>query len=203
MNLNDFAQEIHHNSCAHGFWPEDMTSAEVFSLIHSEWSEALESYRNDEPMYFHVCNDNMEPCTDSHCKHWDDGRCVKDCMDEKPEGAAVELIDGCIRLLDACAAWGWEIPKASDVRELQWFDPTDYTLPHLVCALHEDTTCLWQMRRDPDDNECLADVARQGAAAPIYKVFYWLNVNDIDPEALMLEKYHYNLTRPYKHGKKI
>ena len=34
-------------------------------------------------------------------------------------------------------------------------------------------------------------------------VFGWLHNRGLDPIALLFEKHRYNLTRPYKHGKKF
>lgn len=76
MNLNEWAQEIHENAVAHGWWDEERSFAEVVALCHSELSEALEADRAGEPLIYY--------------------------KDGKPEGAAVEMADCIIRILDWC-----------------------------------------------------------------------------------------------------
>lgn len=76
--LNEWAQAIHDNAVAHGWWDEPRSFGEVVALCHSELSEALEADRAGEPM-----------------AHFTDGG--------KPDGTAVEMIDCLIRILDWCA----------------------------------------------------------------------------------------------------
>lgn len=89
MDLNVFAQEVHENAVAHGWYDGKPNDAEVIAMVHSEWSEALEAYRKGEEMF------------------WYDGK--------KPEGIAVELMDGCIRMLGYMSAFGF---KDSDMETL-------------------------------------------------------------------------------------
>jgi hypothetical protein len=47
MRINTIAKEIHEIAKAHGWWDEERSFGEVIALIHSEASEALEAYRED------------------------------------------------------------------------------------------------------------------------------------------------------------
>lgn len=85
MNINELAKEIHNNAVAHGWWDEDRSVAEIIALCHSELSEALEAYRNREPLV------------------WDN--------DGKPDGIAVEMIDCVIRVFDYLSHIGIDIEK--------------------------------------------------------------------------------------------
>ena len=67
-------KEIHENAVAHGWWESDRSFGEICALIHSELSEALEEYRNNQPNVYWITH--------------------------KPEGIAVELADAVIRILD-------------------------------------------------------------------------------------------------------
>lgn len=77
MLTPELIKEIHENAVAHGWWEGERDIAEIYALIHSELSEALEEYRNGRPMFY-----------------IDGG---------KPEGIAVELADAVIRILDYVA----------------------------------------------------------------------------------------------------
>lgn len=83
--LNDLARDIHENAVMHGWWVERRKFPEIVALCHCELSEAMEAYRNAEPLAY-----------------------VKD---GKPEGIAVEMIDCMIRILDWCASENIDIDK--------------------------------------------------------------------------------------------
>jgi len=78
-SINEWQEEIHQIAMDKGWWDDERTFGEIVALMHSELSEALESYRNGEPLYW-----------------------VED--NGKPEGIAVELVDTIIRILDYLGA---------------------------------------------------------------------------------------------------
>lgn len=199
MDLNEFAKEVHANAVAHGWWETERDPAEIIALIHSEWSEALEEYRACRPMLWHECMDEgqapedrpvvCEQCTD--CYYYG-----KECeyRGKKPEGIAVELIDGCIRILDFAAHE--KVPLK--FREIEPLQPT---LPKLIADLHYYAS------------KALDDVGRSGKiishthihewlGAAVYEAFRYIRAHGISPEKIMLEKHEYNKTRPYRHGGK-
>ena len=77
--------DIHRNAVAHGWWETDRCYGELIALVHSELSEALESFREDNP-------------PDKHLPQFD--------------GAVVELADAVIRIMDMAEAHGWPLAEA-------------------------------------------------------------------------------------------
>lgn len=202
FDLEAFAQEVHKNAVAHGWWDEERSEAEVRALIHSEWSEALEEAREGRPMLWHECMDAAaEPgkrpvicdyCTDCVCKK---DQPAHDCAayNPKPEGVAVELMDGVIRILDVMAKEDAEVPNELMRRAWpkQLFDPGEYTLAELVTMLH------YEIAHDYDGTD------HRGYKNAVAEVFAWVRAKGLDPVKIMLRKHRYNVTRPYKHGKRF
>lgn len=133
MNLNKFAREVHANARAHGWWDEERDPAEIIALIHSEWSEALEEYRAGRPMVWYAVNADCRMCGDRPVIY--NEICETNNCDagHKPEGIAVELIDGCIRILDFAAH-----EKIS--LKFEAIEPLQPTLSKLIADLHYYTS---------------------------------------------------------------
>ena len=186
MNMYEFAKCVHGQAVKSGWWPEGEQKdiREVFTMIHCEWSEAVDAYRNGCDMVTH----NIQ-------------------IENKPEGIAVELIDGCIRVLDWIGASG-EIDRQEKMmlsnmgeqderRALGLYkNAVEMSLPVLVCELHENLTFI---------RANTVDYGRKchGAMLLICIVFGWLRARGVDPEAVMLEKHAYNRTRAFRHGGKL
>ena len=200
MNLNEFAREVHVNAVAHGWWETERDPAEIIALIHSEWSEALEEYRAGRPMVWYACGEQTNG-NGGICNPKDECDCANfgqetECRyrGKKPEGIAVELIDGCIRILDFAAH-----EKVSlKFREIEPLQPT---LPKLIANLHYYTS------------KALDDVGRSGKiishthipewlGSAVYEVFRYIYAHRLEAGKIMLEKHEYNKTRPYRHGGK-
>lgn len=111
MNINQLAKEVHENAVAHGWWETPPTLPEALCLIHSELSEALEEYREGNPLVYGTCALAAEDCKFSGvCDRvgtpGEDGEVGGPC---KPEGIAVELADVIIRTLDLMAGLGVDV----------------------------------------------------------------------------------------------
>ena len=175
FDLNQFAKEVHENAVAHGFWEGEKYVSEVMSLIHSEWSEALEEYRAGR-------------------------EAVYEGEGGKPEGWAIELIDGCIRILDYIGHVSpcdepYSITDATgDIND--WF--RGRSVPDAIHRLHLLTAhaCSFD-----DHSEMFVNLDQ------IYLVLKaalaYVEGSGLDPEALLRKKHDYNKTRPYRHGKKF
>ena len=206
MTLAEVAREIHENAKAHGWWDEERETAEIYALIHSEWSEALEEYRAGRPdrWFFCIDDDKVGMCPNTACPLTPDVPCRY--REPKPEGICVELIDGVIRIFDylgktggaeeyneEAADWYFEMigeEGAAWTREVQ-----ELAVPALVNRLHEETCDARKRYRTGDgaENDCLMEV--------ITIAWQWIKGRGLDPMELLIEKHEYNKTRPYKHGK--
>lgn len=212
MTLAEMAKEIHENAMAHGWWDEEREAAEVYALIHSEWSEALEEYRAGRPDRWHECTVGDGPCV----AYTDNGEChaYKQVGDEKlcvyhnakPEGVCVELIDGVIRILDyiahrgeaekynaGAADWYFEM---LDAEGEEWTNKVRaMSVPALVNRLHIETCGAWRSLQMNNGFET------EGLLETATVAWQWIEGRGLDPEELLIEKHEYNVTRPYKHGK--
>lgn len=205
MKLNDFTKEVHENAVAHGWWENDRSLAECIVLIHSEWSEALEEARAGRPMHYFICDPSCkmpflergEKCNrdESNCGFYK----------RKPEGIAVELMDGVIRILDLCGRYSYRF-KYGTVRQLEAGisreNPgfrKDMPLADVLQHLHQITAIAGGgMIRTGDAKVGLGALELCAGVA-----IWWVRQQGLDPEKLLREKHEYNKTRPYKHGKKF
>lgn len=85
MQINEWAARIHKNAVDHGWHDRKRPFVEIAALCHCEISEAVEAMRNGEPLV------------------WDNNG--------KPDGAAVEMVDCVIRILDWMADEGLDIEQ--------------------------------------------------------------------------------------------
>ena len=208
MLISELAKEVHENAVAHGWWDDEREAPEIIALIHSEWSEALEEARAGRPMAYIIVHDGWQG--DPHeaiVELGQDGKymyCGKE-YSGKPEGVAVELIDGCIRILDYMGKLEADLQedgRASEVEGL-YIDANvakvPEKLPELVAALHIYTAGSMMTRSFHDLS--IPDIfpLLEGMAAALS----WVKKQGLDPLAILLEKHAYNKTRPYKHGKKF
>lgn len=202
LDLNEFAKEVHAVSVEHGWWEgnENNDVDTKIALIHAEWSEALEEYRAGRPMVWYKCREGGEVapvCVENACLEWEHGECVLCSRNPKPEGIAVELVDGVIRILDLMAHEGMKVYEADDLRL------RNCTLPRLVTTLHYCTsnvvdhvnnTGKW-IRNGLDAVENDFNCCLTTAMA-------WLDEQGVDFEVVLRAKHEYNKTRPYRHGGK-
>lgn len=105
-NFTAFAQEVHENAVAHGWWDEPRTVPEILMLCVSELSEGLEEYRDNKPLIYTACP-GLPLCAEDEA-----APSCNDCPPPKPEGLAIELADCIIRILDYCGHAGIDIGAA-------------------------------------------------------------------------------------------
>lgn len=199
MLIEELAAEVHANALDHGWWDEKRSIEEVIALIHSEWSEALEEARAGRPLVYGLIVEGDDARTPISTEDYDEIRN----RGLKPEGVAVELIDGVIRIFDLFGSAGVTCadPHTGAPSEFEglWGDASlEDEVPErvgdLICALHAGTSAVFD-----DDND--------GSALPLLAVMsmalMWIHRQGLDPLELLLMKHEYNIGRPYKHGKQF
>lgn len=177
LDLAKITAEVHQNAVDHGWWEGDRSMDGVFALIHSEWSEALESYRNHEPMVWYQEKDGHQ----------------------KPEGFAVELIDGCIRIFDLLGYFDAPMQEVRYDERLHDVESRQVEMDEemLIATCHLYTSQAYRELKEGYKTDAMATLM-----ARVFIIFDWLHEKGIDYEAILLEKHEYNKSRPYKHGGK-
>jgi NTP pyrophosphatase (non-canonical NTP hydrolase) len=107
MHLDEIQDECYKQAVKSGWTEKNVPIPEMIALIHSEASEALESYRNGEPLSF---NDK----------------------DGKPQGIASEFADIIIRIGHYSAILGIHI-EAEVLRKLKYNSTRKYRHGGKVC----------------------------------------------------------------------
>ena len=194
MGLNEFAKEVHANAVAHGWWETERDPAEIIALIHSEWSEALEEYRACRPMVWYAVNADCQMCGDRPVIYSEICETNNCDAGHKPEGIAVELIDGCIRILDFAAH-----EKIS--LKFEAIEPLQPTLSKLIADLHYYTSSALNAI-EKSGKIIVPGYISVWLGAAVYEVFRYIYAHRLEAGKLMLEKHEYNKTRPYRHGGK-
>lgn len=208
-SLAEACSLIHANAVAHGWWEDERDPEEIYALIHSEWSEALEEARAGRTNKWHMCtaDDHVDLCEGANCSYHDNGNCPY--MASKPEGTYVELIDGVLRIMDYLGKTGgaqeynaepatyyftMEGPEGEEwTREVE-----SWSLPRLINELHRETFAACALRRGEE-----SDLEAEALLRAATLVWTWVGGQGLDPATMLAEKHAYNLTRPYKHGKKF
>ena len=87
MTITDLQKEVHETAISKGWYAEPRTFGDLIALVHSELSEALEAFRETGKVDWTVSTSG------------------------KPEGAAIELADAVIRILDTAEHYGIDLQK--------------------------------------------------------------------------------------------
>lgn len=200
MKLNDFIDEIHANAVAHGWWEEERPYGEVLALVHSEWSEALEEYRAGHSLIWFPTNCDCVCCGERPAMHDILCTAAKCESDHKPEGIAVELADGVIRIFDYFGHAGTKYEDDVNIDEATNVLPDEVktniqtmSFPDFINLLHIMTVFACTSNTTEDNIRHLDDA--------VAAVLLWIKTQGIDPLEIMQQKHEYNKTRPYKHGK--
>lgn len=205
MTINELTKAIHENAVAHGWWEGDRDEYEINALVHSEWSEALEEARAGRATVWYACTEGDEhfPCAptdESECLNFNDRFNCK-WRGKKPEGIAVELMDGCIRIFDYLGKLETEVrDKDGNVSTVEslYADENVARAPDKVSKLIAILHVYTSQSLLCDQISCPNAINLLEAAA---FAMSWVKKQGLDPLEILLKKHEYNKTRPYKHGK--
>ena len=204
MLIQALSETVHKNAVNHGWWDGERNIYDIMALIHSEWSEALEEARAGRPLVYYDCVlCGAGPCRIEEIPAYE--KCAFQTERHKPEGIAVELIDGVIRILDLFGFVGIQhedrqTGEPATIESL-WgkaaiVDNAPEDAPTLIAFLHKFTADALS-----DDEEGEFDSTPLLAAMSL--ALTWIHEQGLDPLELLAIKHEYNKTRPYKHGKKF
>lgn len=175
MDLNAFAQEVHANAVAKGFWDTDRPWGETIALIHAELSEALEEHRASRPRIWHTPPDHWAT------RIWG----LPPQSGVKPEGWGIELADAAIRILDLMAHEAWAVPlDGGPVVDI------DEGFPTLIAEAHKITSETYVFEAD----------STRAMWLDMLLCLLLEAIGDDWPKILRA-KHAYNLTRERLHGK--
>lgn len=121
-------KKVHTTAVEHGWWESgDRNMGEMIALMHSELSEALESYRDSEPPLFYTLKAEEAKQLGMHGDQKWEGPAYLTTLTGgpvlgKPEGIATEFADTIIRIADTCEKLG--IPLAQALVEKMAYNDT-------------------------------------------------------------------------------
>ena len=124
----------------------------------------------------------------------------------------MELMDGVIRIFDLMAQYEYQFyttTMAEAIGKTMRANPfmnKDTPLPELTATLHSLTAkageaCTFALNKLKTTDKQSLRAAICPLEAAIGFACYWVKVNGLDPEKIILEKHEYNKGRPWKHGK--
>ena len=170
-NYNELAKSIHENAVALGWWETKRSLVEIIALIHSEFSEALKEYREENPLlYYQIIDERTGSKLDG----------------KKPEGIAVELADAVIRILDYCGKERIDIDEVITDRGYG-AGFIFYTLPELVVECHY----LLSMAYENINRRCLQTPPLYFAEI-IAIIDFWVKENGGNLDKAIALKHEYN-----------
>lgn len=174
MDILQAATFASNNAREKGWLDRPRTAHDVFSLFHSELSEALEAYRDGDTSRVAVISE-----------------------DGKPEGIAAELADFVIRVIE----WS-ETECHQDVLMRivagHAFPDDTVSFSQFLAEMHTAVGEAYVAMRD--ENE---DKVAEFLSLSVLRTFWYCQREKIDLKGAIEVKQQYNTTRPQRHGGKV
>lgn len=125
MDLKTLIQQSHQIAKDKGWWDEGKRKSplECLALVISEISEAVEEIRKPTReqaggIYFEIPTEDTRKVLFDQLKTGENAMSKLATSGFKPEGEAIELADAVIRLADYCGAFGIDLVKAIELKQL-------------------------------------------------------------------------------------
>lgn len=183
VNLQELAAKVHNNAVKHGWWEDNLSDEHYLMLVISELAEAIEADRKGrmaskvwfEQMINETPSSHEAATYEERYAYWFEAY-IKDTLQD-------ELADTVIRLLDLAGAHG-------------------YTLIYCCVGFSRQrafTENVWEIvqvvtnSNVPVSTRVMLSIAMVDVLANTYGFNLWWYVE---------KKMEYNISRPYKHGKK-
>lgn len=112
INFNELAEKIHQNAKDKGFWDSPRNTGEIFMLIISEASEALEAHRKGKIADTQTFFEAIEKYESMDYEIYQSGIFSREFRQNIKDSTADEISDVVIRILDYCFVSEIEIRPA-------------------------------------------------------------------------------------------
>lgn len=192
LDLNRMRDEAYETSKSKGWYEKGRSDIPtLFSLIHSEISEALEAWRASG-------DEGISTDAAKVLRQWDETWDRKGPGGDKPEGVAAELADVVIRVGDMSGAYEIDLAAAVDLAPVPMGVAAELSFPARLAFLHSTISRAldnWAAVRNID---CIA----VGLGELLLGVFAICDMYKIDLSAAVTAKMAFNKTRPHRHGGK-
>lgn len=192
VNLTELSKQIYQANKEKGFWDEEKNVGEVFALIISEASEALEAHRKD---IFANMQEFDKWMLAERIEGTDRGELFIDLFKSYiKDSVEDEIADVVIRVLDFVGFLEYEMSTV---------DTTNYNIiinnfGEMIADLNWVISDAYKSRYD--SSYSMANLKLENIIRWCYAISESLNF-DLDRHIEL--KLKYNATRPYKHGKKF
>lgn len=179
MDWNDFAKDVHQTAVDKGLWDKPRSFDDIVCECLVHLGRAYEEYRSGRPNYYHLCQPSGEkehPCVEEWGEVCDlalGNPC--EYMGHKPHGAAAELADCVLRMLDYLATTVWEYPcHPTPVK-------TEDTFTGFICSVQFKLTCA-RSARFVAEGSTVAHITHI-----ISSIWTWAAQNNVDMESILRE----------------
>lgn len=190
-NLNELSRTIHANAVEHGFWSEAPSTEHCLMLVVTEIAAMVEADRKDNVAVInHIRKQRYLPAAQK-CRLVDDVDAASDfsaAFDEMVKNTVEdEMADVVIRLLDLAGAYGLDFDKLNPIKYHRAFDRFSFTENafNLIKGLCRDGISVFKRIQ-----------------FGIHYMTLWAESRGVNLDWHVRAKMRYNVTRPYKHGKK-
>lgn len=206
MDIRKWQEAVHGVAREHGWWPtvghgdeeeidiDHVSELEKLALIHSEFSEALEEYRDGKPLLYNI--EVLNADTGKYRYEYHAGHTPM----LKPEGIGVEIADAAIRTMDLAGALLADLDSRIrahiDQDMVLAYNIGAQGLPEDICKLH---AIVSHAMTTLINEETSFD---RGLARIWIGIEIFCEIHKIDLEAMIALKHKYNSSRPYRHGGK-